>query len=104
MGSHRNNLQKGVFFWFVKDMVISVFPNSPNNRANAHSNLNKIILRNTLEPIPKRFIAILVPPSQINFSQYHFAMNKPHEDLDLQGYFNFPNIFLKVLRVIIYKV
>jgi hypothetical protein len=44
-----------------------------------------------------RFIAVPVPPSQIVFSQYHFAMKKPHEDLDLQGYFHFPNIFLRYL-------
>jgi hypothetical protein len=59
--SHMNNLQKGVFFWFVKikNKVISGVPNSPNDRANTHSNLNEILLRNTLEPIFKKISNIL---------------------------------------------
>jgi hypothetical protein len=54
MGSHRDNLQKWVFLFYVKDKVISCIPNCPNNHANIHSNLNKILLRNALEPISKK--------------------------------------------------
>jgi hypothetical protein len=57
--SHRDNLQKLEFLFLVKDKVISCIPNGPNNRANIHSNLNKILLRNALEPISKMVSSVL---------------------------------------------
>jgi hypothetical protein len=48
-----------MFFWLVEDKIISGVPYSPNNRTNTYSNLNQILLRNTLEPIPKKVVNIL---------------------------------------------
>jgi hypothetical protein len=47
-----------MFFQFVKDKIISSVSYSPNNRTNTYSNLNQILLRNTLEPIPKKVIVV----------------------------------------------
>jgi hypothetical protein len=58
VGGHRDNMQKG-FFRFVKDTIISGISNFPNNHANTHSNMNKFLIRNSLEPIPKKVINIL---------------------------------------------
>jgi hypothetical protein len=74
MGQHTDPvgnqmLQKWLFVRFVKDKVIPSISNCPNKRTHSYADLNKALLRNTLEPIPKKISNILMcfkPKSHID--------------------------------------